>query len=105
MSRRGNCWDNAPQESFFGHMKDYIKEKIAVSKSFEEVKAIIDDYIDYYNNERYQWHLAKLSPNEFYQFVTTGIYPLAVPSVPKIPEIRKPATLLGTTLPIEAVNE
>jgi len=22
MSRRGNCWDNAPQESFFGHMKD-----------------------------------------------------------------------------------
>ncbi|MCD7861808.1 MAG: IS3 family transposase, partial [Oscillospiraceae bacterium] len=24
MSRRGNCWDNAPQESFFGHMKDQI---------------------------------------------------------------------------------
>lgn len=24
MSRRGNCWDNAPQESFFGHMKDEI---------------------------------------------------------------------------------
>ena len=24
MSRRGNCWDNAPQESFFGHMKDDI---------------------------------------------------------------------------------
>ena len=22
MSRRGNCWDNAPQESFFGHFKD-----------------------------------------------------------------------------------
>ena len=22
MSRRGNCWDNAPQESFFGHLKD-----------------------------------------------------------------------------------
>lgn len=105
MSRRGNCWDNAPQESFFGHMKDYVKEKIAASKTFEEVKAIIDDYIDYYNNERYQWHLAKLSPNEFYQFVTTGIYPLAVPSVPKRPEIRRPATLLGTTLSGEAVNE
>ncbi|MDQ8739524.1 IS3 family transposase, partial [Paenibacillus sp. LHD-38] len=25
MSRRGNCWDNAPQESFFGHMKDHVK--------------------------------------------------------------------------------
>ena len=24
MSRRGNCWDNAPQESFFGHMKDEV---------------------------------------------------------------------------------
>lgn len=24
ISRRGNCWDNAPQESFFGHMKDEI---------------------------------------------------------------------------------
>ena len=24
MSRKGNCWDNAPQESFFGHMKDEI---------------------------------------------------------------------------------
>ena len=29
MSRRGNCWDNAPQESFFGHMKDHIKAKLA----------------------------------------------------------------------------
>jgi transposase InsO family protein len=24
MSRRGNCWDNAPQESFFGHLKDEV---------------------------------------------------------------------------------
>lgn len=24
MSRRGNCWDNAPLESFFGHMKDVV---------------------------------------------------------------------------------
>ena len=24
MSRKANCWDNAPQESFFGHMKDEI---------------------------------------------------------------------------------
>jgi transposase InsO family protein len=25
MSRRGNCWDNAPQESFLGHMKDEMQ--------------------------------------------------------------------------------
>lgn len=89
MSRRGNCWDNAPQESFFGHMKDHVKNDISAAKSFEEVKNIIDKYIDYYNNDRYQWHLAKLSPNEYYQFVTTGVYPLDVPNVPEVPIIKK----------------
>ena len=78
MSRRGNCWDNAPQESFFGHMKDEIKYEIAMLKTFEEVKAKIDDWIDYYNNDRYQWELSKLSPKEFYRYMTTGIYPIAV---------------------------
>ena len=29
MSRRSNCWDNAPQESFFGHMKDHLMERIS----------------------------------------------------------------------------
>lgn len=78
MSRRGNCWDNAPQESFFGHMKDEIRHGIAQMKSFEEVKARLDDWIDYYNNDRYQWDLAKLSPREFYQYTMTGVYPLTV---------------------------
>ena len=76
MSRRGNCWDNAPQESFFGHMKDEIMDKIAAAQSFDDARAIIDDYMDYYNNDRGQWELAKLSPNEYYRYVTTGVYPL-----------------------------
>ena len=76
MSRRGNCWDNAPQESFFGHMKDEID--ISKCKIFNDVKQIIDDWIYYYNNERYQWDLAKLSPVEYYKFVTTGEYPIKV---------------------------
>ena len=76
MSRKGNCWDNAPQESFFGHMKDEIKYEIAMMKTFDEVKAKIDDWIEYYNNDRYQWDLVKLSPKEYYGYVTTGIYPL-----------------------------
>lgn len=74
MSRRGNCWDNAPQESFFGHMKDEID--ISGCERFQQVKDIIDDWMDYYNNDRYQWQLAKLSPNEYYHYITTGIYPL-----------------------------
>ena len=76
MSRKGNCWDNAPQESFFGHMKDEIKDGVANMKSFHEVKDKIDDWMDYYNNERYQWDLLKLSPKEYYLYATTGIYPL-----------------------------
>lgn len=89
MSRRGNCWDNAPQESFFGHMKDHIREKLSDCLEYAQAKAVIDDYIDYYNNERYQWHLAKLSPNEFYKFCTTGEYPLAVPNPPEAPQPKR----------------
>lgn len=74
MSRKANCWDNAPQESFHGHMKDEIDLSECVA--FEDVKTVIEDYIDYYNNDRYQWDLAKLSPREYYQYTITGAYPL-----------------------------
>lgn len=82
MSRRGNCWDNAPQESFFGHMKDEIN--LSKCRIFNDVKTIINDWIDYYNNERYQWNLAKLSPVEYYKYITTGEYPLKM-GISKIP--------------------
>jgi len=78
MSRRGNCWDNAPQESFFGHMKDEIRDEVARCTTFDEVVAKVDDWMDYYNNDRYQWGLLKLSPKEYYQYLLTGIYPLPV---------------------------
>ncbi len=77
MSRKGNCWDNAPQESFFGHMKDEID--ITLGDYNADVKRKVDDWMDYYNHDRYQWGLAKLSPCEFYQYVTTGKYPLPIP--------------------------
>lgn len=96
MSRKGNCWDNAPQESFFGHMKDHIKPKLAVCTSFSDVEAVVDEYISYYNNDRYQWDLAKLSPNEYYQFCTTGEYPLNVPNIPPVPTAKKDASELGS---------
>ena len=66
-------------------MKDHIRSKLKECRTFADVKAVIDDYMDYYNNDRYQWKLAKLSPNEFYSFVTTGIYPLKVPNAPAVP--------------------
>lgn len=76
MSRKGNCWDNAPQESFYGHMKDEIKDAVSRCETFGEVKAIVCDWADYYNNDRYQWELLKLSPREYYEYIQTGIYPL-----------------------------
>ena len=76
MSRRGNCWDNAPQESFYGHMKDELADKMAYWDCFEDVKRDIDDWFDYYNHDRYQWQLAKLSPSQFCRYIITGEYPL-----------------------------
>lgn len=63
MSRRGNCWDNAPQESFFGHMKDVVDFKSC--QSLVEVIEKVDHYIDYYNNYRYQWGLKKMTPIQY----------------------------------------
>lgn len=89
MSRRGNCWDNAPQESFFGHMKDHLN--LNDIDDFEEVKTEIVEFIDYYNNFRPQWNLAKLTPTQYYQFYLTNVYPLAhlikKPILPKVKTI------------------
>ena len=76
MSRKGNCWDNAPQESFYGHMKDELEDKMKLWETFSDAERDIDDWFDYYNNERYQWQLAKLSPRQYYRYVITGEYPL-----------------------------
>lgn len=63
MSRRGNCWDNAPQESFFGHFKDeaYIKS----CNTLEELSNEVEEYMTYYNNYRYQWALKKMTPVQY----------------------------------------
>lgn len=62
MSRKGNCLDNAPIESFFGHLKDDVDIKSC--QTFEELKSKVENYIYYYNNERYQWNLNKMTPVE-----------------------------------------
>ncbi|MFA5643031.1 MAG: IS3 family transposase [Candidatus Paceibacterota bacterium] len=60
MSRKGNCIDNAPIESFFGHLKDDVDYKDC--KTFEELYLLIENYIRYYNHERAQWDLKKNDP-------------------------------------------
>lgn len=63
MSKRGNCWDNACQESFFGHFKDECK--YAAAQSLEELKQIVSDYSVYYNEERCQWNRNRMTPLEY----------------------------------------
>ena len=61
MSRKANCWDNAPMESFFAVLKTecfYRAEELTVDGLMKQ----IDDYIDYYNRERCSLKLKKLSP-------------------------------------------
>lgn len=65
MSRRGNCWDNAVAESFFGSLK---KERIRkrVYKTRELARADVFDYIEvFYNRQRRHDHLGGVSPEAF----------------------------------------
>lgn len=63
MSRKGNCIDNAPIESFFGHFKDDVD--YGKAETFDELNDMINEYMDYYNNERYQWEIKKMTPVEY----------------------------------------
>jgi putative transposase len=53
MSRRGDCWDNAPMESFFSQLKEEYLRHLA-HPSFEEACQAIAEYVDFYNYERIQ---------------------------------------------------
>ena len=53
MSRRGNCYDNAMAENFFSILKTECIYRHAPA-TFEEAKALIDDYIFFYNHLRIQ---------------------------------------------------
>lgn len=63
-SRKGNCLDNACVESFFSHFKaEAFLTKSLQSK--EETSALIEEYIHFYNIERFQKRLGQLSPVEY----------------------------------------
>lgn len=67
MSRRGNCWDNSSQESYFGHMKDECDfSKCSTPK---DVKRMVDEYVYYYNYERPQWSRNKMTPADYEKYL------------------------------------
>ena len=67
MSRKGNCYDNAVIENFFGILKSeflYLKE----FESIEHFKIELEKYIDYYNNKRIKAKLKGMSPVQYRTF-------------------------------------
>lgn len=64
MSRKGNCYDNAPMESFFG----VLKSEFFYLNKFDSVDALrneLADYIHYYNHDRIKSKLKGLSPVQY----------------------------------------
>lgn len=70
MSRKGNCLDNAPIESFFGHLKDDVDYQDC--KNFEELRLRIGEYMEYYNHERPQWSRKKMTPVQYRNHLLAG---------------------------------
>ena len=64
MSRKGNCLDNAIIENFFG----IIKAELFYLKKYDSIvqlKKEINQYINYYNNDRIKLNLKGMSPIQY----------------------------------------
>ena len=70
MSRKGNCWDNACMENFFGLMKSETIRQTRQLMTVDGMTKLIDDYIHWYNNQRIQKKLGYLSPVDFRKLAT-----------------------------------
>lgn len=69
MSRRGNCWDNSPQESFFGHFKDECDYESC--ESLDELHDLIEGYKYYYNYERGMWDRLQMTPVAYEEYMSS----------------------------------
>lgn len=72
MSRVSRCIDNGPMESFWGMMKSemYYLNKF---DTYEELEKAVVEYIDYYNNHRYQKRLKCMTPLEYRRYLLDSI--------------------------------
>jgi len=66
MSRKGNCWDNAPMESFWGKLKqEWLNDQHFRTR--DEAKKAVFEYIwIFYNNKRIHENNGYLTPSEYY---------------------------------------
>lgn len=68
MSRKGNCWDNAPQESFYAVLKTEVE--FFQIHTYERLAAEIIRFISYYNYDRPQWDLHRKTPDEYERYLS-----------------------------------
>ncbi len=66
MSRKGNCWDNAPMEAFWGKLKyEWLYEQRFRTR--EEARAAVFEYVEiFYNRQRLHESNDYLTPEEYY---------------------------------------
>ena len=62
-SRKGKCWDNAPIESFFIHLKSELIYLVNTT-DVDELTKLVHEYIYFYNNDRIQNKIG-MSPIEY----------------------------------------
>ena len=65
MSRKGNCYDNAPMESFWGTLKSELIHHRRYSTREEAIREITEYIEVFYNRERRQARLGYLSPIDY----------------------------------------
>ncbi|BBE21910.1 integrase [Arthrobacter sp. MN05-02] len=64
MSRKGNCYDNAVIENFFGHLKEELFHRVRFI-STDALTEALHEYIHWYNTERISTKLEGLSPVQY----------------------------------------
>ena len=72
MSRKGDCWDNAPMESVNGTLKVECVHDVHF-RTREQARRAIIEYIGYYNTERRHSSLGNIAPAEFERRWRVGI--------------------------------
>ena len=65
MSRKGDCWDNAVVESFFGSLKQERVQWRSYQARYEAQQDVLDYISMFYNNYRLHSYLGYVSPNDF----------------------------------------